>query len=130
MRFLAGYQSDSAVLVITAVDRSDIDDTACDDGIAISCVNLDEEVKKLCLCYDAESSSQHIRLRRLFQVAFSSLCKLVDLADFGSCKKVSYYLNRILIDSQISFFRKFAGFFHVRNSRRYVRTSAVIVRLY
>ncbi|CAG9533079.1 unnamed protein product [Cercopithifilaria johnstoni] len=41
---------------------------------------LDEEVKKMCLCYDVGENSQEICLRQLFQLNFNFPCKLGDLS--------------------------------------------------
>uniref|UniRef100_A0A0R3RQ10 Alsin n=1 Tax=Elaeophora elaphi TaxID=1147741 RepID=A0A0R3RQ10_9BILA len=67
--------------------------TDWDDIIAvISSEKLDEEVNKMCLCYDVGGNTQEIRLLQLFQLAFNCPCKLADLAGIGNileCKVIT-----------------------------------------
>ncbi|VDO38390.1 unnamed protein product [Onchocerca flexuosa] len=49
---------------------------------------LDEEVNRICLCYDVQGNNQEIRLRQLFQLAFNCPCKLTDLAGAGNILEI------------------------------------------
>lgn len=58
------------------------------DSSASSSEKLDEEVNKMCLCYDVGENSQEVRLRQLFQLVFNCPCKLGDLAGIGNILEV------------------------------------------
>ncbi|KAL3985793.1 Regulator of chromosome condensation (RCC1) repeat family protein [Acanthocheilonema viteae] len=60
---------------------------------------LDEELSKICLCYDIGENSQEIRLRQLFQLAFNCPCKFGDLAGIGNILKECK--QHLLFDSSI-----------------------------
>ncbi|VDK74253.1 unnamed protein product [Litomosoides sigmodontis] len=63
--------------------------TDWDDIIAAICSEkLDEEVNKMCLCYDVGENSQEVRLRQLFQLLFNCPCKLGDVAGIGNILEV------------------------------------------